>query len=204
MDRRMQSYASAPSKPANFPLACQQLEKNALPHVPRSFQILIPRILPALYEIRNNRSVGHVGGDVNPNRMDSVAVLSMCNWIMGELVRVYHCLNVDDAQRVVDALVEARIPLVWSDGSKKRVLKPSLSLPEQLLLLTATALAGVQVGELLKWSEAPNKAYFMKVLREQHKKRLIDFDESTGRVRILPPGSKAVEAIATLRLDSPN
>ena len=32
---------------------------------------------------------------------------------------------------------------------------------------------------------------------------LIDFDESTGRVRILPQGSKAVEVIATLKLDSP-
>ena len=184
-------------------MGCQQLEKNALPHVPRSFKILIPRLLPALYEVHNNRSVGHAGGDVNPNHMASVAVLSMCNWVMGELVRVYRDLNVDDAQRVVDALVEVRIPLVWSDGSKKRVLEPSLSLPEQLLLLIATALPDVQVDELLKWSEAPSKAYFMKVLRTQHKKRLIDFDESTGRIHILPSGSKAVEGIAALRLNSP-
>jgi hypothetical protein len=47
-------------------------------------------MLPALYEVRNNRNVGHTGGDVDPNHMDSVAVLSKCNWIMGELVRVYH------------------------------------------------------------------------------------------------------------------
>lgn len=69
-------YATAPSKPKDFVQACRNLEKNAFPHVPRSFQILIPRMLPVLYEIRNNRNVGHVGGDVDPNHMDSVAVLS--------------------------------------------------------------------------------------------------------------------------------
>ena len=76
------AYASSPKKPSNFKDACTKLESNS--GVPRSFQILIPRLLPALYEIRNNRSVGHVGGDVDPNHMDSAAVLAMCNWVMCE------------------------------------------------------------------------------------------------------------------------
>src|SRR6266478_1494776 len=71
-------FVAVPFKPGNFVEACRKLENNA--HVPRSFQILIPRMLPALYEVRNNRRVGHVGGDVDPNHMDSVAVLSTCNW----------------------------------------------------------------------------------------------------------------------------
>src|ERR1700683_4834624 len=71
------SYAAAPSKPKNFLEACKKLESNT--GVPRSFQILIPRLLPPLYEIRNNRNVGHVGGDVDPNFMDSSTVLSMAS-----------------------------------------------------------------------------------------------------------------------------
>ena len=35
----------------------------------------------------NNRNVGHVGGDVDPNHMDATGVLAQCNWVMGELVR---------------------------------------------------------------------------------------------------------------------
>ncbi len=54
------SYASAPVKPANFVDACRALEKNKLAHVPHSFQILIPRMLPVLYDVRNNRNVGRV------------------------------------------------------------------------------------------------------------------------------------------------
>ena len=73
-----------------FPDACRQLEANT--RVPYSFQILIPRALPALYDIRNNRGVGHAGEDVNSNHMDATLVLSMCNWIMAELVRVFHAL----------------------------------------------------------------------------------------------------------------
>src|SRR5712691_5512312 len=40
------SYAAAPGKPKNFLDACKKLEANA--GVPRSFQILIPRLLPPL------------------------------------------------------------------------------------------------------------------------------------------------------------
>jgi hypothetical protein len=187
------AYAATPSKPGNFEQACKRLENNA--QVPRSFQILIPRMLPALYEVRNNRSVGHIGGDVDPNHMDAIAVLSMCNWIMGELVRVYHALSVQEAQKVVDALAEVRIPVVWSDGPIKRLLIPSLKLPEQLLLLIATTFPQSSIAELQAWSEASDKKYFMKILRGLHKKRQIELDETAGTIGILPPGAKMIQDI---------
>src|SRR5690242_6672100 len=56
------SYGASPKKPRAFDQACKLLENNG--QVPRSFQILIPRLLPALFEVRNNRGVGHAGGDV--------------------------------------------------------------------------------------------------------------------------------------------
>lgn len=187
------SYSLKSQKPANFVQACRNLEMNALTHVPRSFQILIPRILPALYEIRNNRSVGHVGGDVDPNHMDSVAALSMCNWVMGELVRVYHGLSVAEAQQVIDAIAEIRVPAVWSDGTVKRVLQPALKLPDQVLLLIATSLPSVSSVDLLRWTEASDKKYFMKIVRALHKKRFIEFNESLDLTQILPPGAKYVQ-----------
>lgn len=189
------AYANSPKKPQDFVGACRKLESNALPHVPRSFQILIPRILPALYEIRNNRSVGHVGGDVDPNHMDSVAVLSMSNWTLGELVRVYHGLSITQAQQVVDALAEVRVPAVWSDGSVKRVLQPSLKLPDQILLLVATSLPSVTSSELIQWTEAADKRYFMKLIRLLHKKRFIEFTEATDRIQILPPGAQYIQQL---------
>jgi hypothetical protein len=183
-------YATAPFKPINIVDDCRKLENNS--KVPRSFQILIPRMLPVLYEIRNNRSVGHVGGDVDPNHMDAVAVLSMCNWIMAELVRVYHGLSIAEAQKVVDTLAEVRMPVIWTDGSVKRILQPKLKLNQQLLLLTATSAPDVATSQLIEWTEYKDGKYFMKTLRGLHKKRFVEFTESTGRVKILPPGTQFV------------
>lgn len=185
-------YAASPSKPASFADACKKLENNA--HVPRSFQILIPRMLPALYEVRNNRNVGHVGGDVDPNHMDSMMVLSMANWIMAELVRVFHGLTITEAQQVVDTLAEVRIPVVWSDGGGiKRVLRPELKLHEQILILVSVSVPDVTSKELMEWIEEDDKGYFVRTLRNLHKKRFVEFTESSNKVKILPPGAKFVQ-----------
>ncbi len=185
------NYPTTPSKPSNFVMACRQLENHN--NVPRSFQILIPRMLPALYEIRNNRGVGHVGGDVDPNYMDSTAVLGMANWIMAELIRVFHQLPVDEAQRAVDLLVERRVPLVWQTGNIKRILDPSLKLKDQVLLLMYSSSSAVATDDLIVWTGYKNIAYFRKLLRELHDSRLVELSADEKNVEILPPGSKYVE-----------
>lgn len=194
------TYSPAPSKPPNFVAACRALESNS--HVPRSFQILIPRVLPALYEIRNNRGVGHVGGDVDPNHMDANAVLSMASWTLAELLRVFHGLSVDGAQKIVDSMVERRMPLVWSHEDVKRVLDPKLPLKKQILLLLVTSPGEVSVSDLVRWTDCSDRAYFMKLLRRMHGDRLLELSTEGTMVRILPPGSAVAEslvaAVATL------
>ena len=133
-----------------------------------------------------------MGGDVDPNHMDAVAVLSMCNWIMGELVRVFHRLAITEAQKVVDVLAEVKMPVIWTDGTVKRILQPSLRLTEQLLLLIATSAPDVTATQLKEWTEYKDQKYFMRTLRLLHKNRLIEFTENTERARVLPPGTKFV------------
>ncbi|MES2266745.1 MAG: hypothetical protein V4520_08290 [Bacteroidota bacterium] len=186
-------YAPAPFKPSNFVDACKKLENNSA--VPRSFQILIPRMLPSLYEIRNNRNVGHVGGDVDPNLMDAQAVIAMCSWVMGELVRVLHNISIDKAQNTVDSISSRKIPLVWSVGDAKRVLKPSASLKDKILLLIGIDSSKTNVDELLRWIEYKNKNYFLKTLRALHKLRLIELSADGKFVEILPPGAIYLEKL---------
>lgn len=187
------TYAFGPFKPANMVDACRKLEKNA--HVPRSFQILIPRMLPCLYEIRNNRNVGHVGGDVDPNHMDATAVLSMCSWIMAELIRVLHDVSTQEAQEAVDALVERRVPLVWQIGDLKRVLNPKLPVRDQMLLLLASSSAPVAIEDLFNWLDYKDRGYFSKVLRELHQNRYIEVSKANKTAEILPPGAEYVAKI---------
>jgi hypothetical protein len=189
------TYPVAPFKPKDFVSACRILENNS--SEPRSFQILIPRTLPALYEIRNNRGVGHVGGDVDPNHMDATAVLSMCSWVMAELVRVLHGLSTEEAQELVDALVERRIPLVWHGSEMKRVLDPNLHLKDQLLLLIASSATSVSVDDLFSWLGYREKPYFMRLLRKMHADRIVELSGNESSVQLLPPGSAEVERIVT-------
>ena len=130
-------------------------------------------------------------------------MLSVCNWIMGELVRVYHSLTTTEAQAVVDALAEVRIPIVWTRGSIKRVLNPKLKLQEQILILAACTVPPATAVQLVAWIEYKATKYFMRTLRKLHKDRLLEFDEETGTVQILPPGGIAVqELVRTKNLHS--
>lgn len=187
------SYASSPNKPSNFVNACRQLENRT--GVPRSFQILIPRLLPALYEIRNNRGVGHVGGEVDPNFMDATAVVSMASWVVAELIRVLHGVSTSEAQQLVNHLVERRIPLIWKSDDVRRVLDPKLSLKDQILILLASSPNKVLADELIKWTDYDNRAYFNRLLRQLHKDRFVEFNETSQELELLPPGSDYVSEL---------
>lgn len=187
------AYATTPAKPPNFVNACRALENNT--GVPRSFQILIPRMLPALYEIRNNRNVGHVGSDVDPDFMDSSAVLATASWIMGELIRVFHGISTAEAQAIVDNLAERRLPLVWKSGDVRRVLKSDLPLKDQILLLVSSAPVRVTVDDLFTWTGYGKRGYFNRLLKRLHDQRLIEFHQAKGEVEMLPPGNEYVAAL---------
>jgi hypothetical protein len=186
-------YENKPLKPQNFVDACKRLENNN--NVPRSFQILIPRMLPALYEIRNNRNVGHVGGDVDSNSMDTITVVTTASWILGELIRVYHNVGISEAQKIVDFITNRKIPLVWETDSIKRVLNPSLSLKDQILLLICSNSTKTKTDDLLQWIECHDKGYFIRSLRQLHKNRMIELSAQEKEGEILPPGMILVERI---------
>jgi hypothetical protein len=181
-------------KPSNMVDACRALEKADDKKFPRSIRIQIPRVLVGLYEIRNNRGVGHVGGDVNPNHMDARVVLESAKWVMAELVRVFHKLSPPEATNVVDALVERTVPVVWEVGTGKRVLQPSLSKRDQTLLLLYSTAGPARVGDLCSWVEYANKTiYRSDVLEPAHRDRIIEYDRKSDLVHLSPKGVQYVE-----------
>lgn len=180
------------SKPGNMVDACRNLEKETA--LPRSLRIQIPRMLTGLYEFRNNRGVGHVGGDVDPNHMDAVVVLAMAKWVVAELVRVFHDVDTAEATAVTDALVEREVPLIWATGDKKRVLNPKLTLRQKTLLLLYGEAGPVAEGDLVAWVEPSRPSdYRRDVLRRGHKDKLLEYDERGGTVEISRLGARIVE-----------
>ena len=192
------------SKPANMARECQAIEKEPSDNTrlgDRSLRILIPRVLPMLYEIRNNRGVGHVGGDVSANHMDAEAIRSMASWIMAELVRIFHNVTVEQAQQVIDALVERKLPVVWDLGDVKRVLDPKMTAKNQALVFLYHNTGWVLASDLVKWIEYSNATVFRRtVLIPLHKARLIEFDSVKAQAKISPRGAAEVEkTLLTIR-----
>jgi hypothetical protein len=186
------SYPSHASKPRNFLVSCQALEQKTT--LPRSFRILIPRLLPALYEVRNNRGVGHVGGDVDPNFMDSSLVLATTGWIVSELIRVLHSLTLEEAQQIVSRLTSHKSPAVWVSSATRRVLVSNLTLKEKVLVLVGSNEEPTAFDDLVAWIEDSNKAYVKRIVNSMHKSRLLEFEKS-GQIELLPPGVSKLQEI---------
>ncbi|WP_100490728.1 hypothetical protein [Mycobacteroides abscessus] len=189
------NYPSSASKPSNMKASCEALEQIGA-QFPRSVRITIPRILVPLYEVRNNRGVGHIGGDVNSNHMDAEFVLHSAQWVMAELVRIFHGLTVDEATAAVDALVERTAPTIWKIGDKKRVLRTELPLADKALLLVYSTVGSVEDKVLGDWLELDSKAlsnFKARVLKPLHAKKWIEYAKD-GSVTLSPNGTADVEA----------
>jgi hypothetical protein len=185
------AYAAKASKPRNFEAACKALENRT--GYPDSARITIPRVLFALYEIRNRRGVGHVGGDVDANHMDAEFVLAAAKWIVAELIRLFHSTDVKTATEVVDALVDRSIPIIWEVDGMKRVLKPSLALADQTLLLLYADPSPISDKLLAEFLEQDRLANYRRVLDRLHKARMVEWDRTTGMVTLGPLGRRDVE-----------
>jgi hypothetical protein len=193
-------FPSKASKPNNMVDACKALEQADRAKFSRSVRIQVPRMLVALYEVRNNRGVGHVGGDVDPNLMDATAVVAMSRWIVAEIVRVFHAVTVDEAQDLVETIVERTLPIIWKIGDVVRVLKPKMAAKDKALVLLYHARAWVDEDTLRAWAEYANSSMFRSILKQCHKEKLIEYDGDKRRATLSPPGIAYVEESISLEL----
>jgi hypothetical protein len=185
------AYAARATKPPRFETACKALENRT--GYPDSARLTIPRVLFALYEIRNRRGVGHVGGDVDANHMDAEFVLAAAKWVVAELIRLFHNTDVDTATEVVDALVDRTLPLIWEVDGVRRVLDTTLPLAEQSLVLLYADPSPISEKDLATYLEQDRLANYRRVLDKLHKSRMVEWNKATGMVTLSPLGRQDVE-----------
>lgn len=182
-------------KIGNFGDECRRLITSSNGAVNESLRLVIPRALVYVYTMRSKRGIGHVGGDVDANRIDAVTIAQTCDWIICELIRCFHGLSLEEAQDLVDGLTIRSVPEVWEVGGKKRILKKGLPFKDQVLLLCYQDPSSAILSEdLFDWVEYSNFSVFKnKVLAPLHKERLIEYDQSADCVTISPLGAKDVQ-----------
>lgn len=162
-----------------------------------SEKLIIPRCLVFLYTMRNQRGIGHIGGDVDPNQIDAATMGRAADWVICELIRVHHALSLEEAQDIVDSVSVRTIPDVWEVAGKRRVLREGMKTKDEALLLLYSASEGLVLTEdLVEWVEYSNASVFKSnILSRLHKDRMLEWNRDEDSIVLSPKGAKYVEDI---------
>lgn len=167
-----------------------------------SLRIRIPRVLHSIYDVRNNRDAAHLTSDVDPNLADSKLVVANADWVVAELVRLYHDVGLDEAQARVDGLVKRHVPAIEMFGDTPKVLRPDLASAEQMLLiLYHLDERGATTEEIADWLRIKRTHNARRTLRDLDQRREIHLDDTDDRAVITRRGIKTVEEEIGLTAD---
>jgi hypothetical protein len=161
-----------------------------------SYRILIPRVLRAIYGIRNKRGVGHLGL-ISPNEMDATLVLYNVKWVVAEILRLESGLQPVETQAAISDVVERETPLLWKEGSIVRVSRKGMPAREQILLLLYDKSPQTE-DELREQCEYDHPSNFRKILKRLHADKLIFFAPDANCV-LMPAGVGAAQSIGSKR-----
>jgi hypothetical protein len=198
--RLLQNDLTGSHTPFGQPLPNFISECERLSHLPKtagveSLRVVIPRALAFLYTLRSKRGIGHVGGDVDANAIDGATVARLADWIVCELIRVFHKLSLEEAESLVASISSRDLPDIWEVAGKKRVLRSDLDFKQKtLLLLYSSVEAAVLAEDLFLWAKYSDLSmYKHNVLRPMDHANLVEYDTDTQSVIISPLGVKQVE-----------
>ena len=62
-------------------------------------------------------------------------MVGVLDWVLAELIRLHHNVPADEAQKIVEQLVERRAPVVEDFDGFLKVLKPDLARGDHCLVL---------------------------------------------------------------------
>ena len=86
-------------------------QKPAAAGIPDTIKLTIPRACRFAYEIASNRGARHDADEIDANEMDANTVVSLCSWVLSEMVRFSQKgLDLAEAQKIVEGLMRRKFP----------------------------------------------------------------------------------------------
>jgi len=161
--------------------------------LPEGIRFFIPQLVRVLLDIRNKRNVAHVGGEVSPNYSDSLFVSHSADWILVELIRNYHTNSIDEARKIVESIIETKIPVITEVDGFIRVQNTKLKADQKtLLILYYKQPNKVSDADLMKWIRYANPSrYRSEILKSLDDEAFIHYEKDL--CVILPKGILYVE-----------
>jgi hypothetical protein len=159
-----------------------------------SVRLHIPRTLRLIYDIRNKRDAAHLADGIDPNMQDATLVVRNMEWVLAELVRLYHKVPPDEAQKILTDLVTKEIPVIQLFEDFPRVLRDLRASDHTLVLLYWRGAKGASFAELSAWVRSSMRANLRRTLTALDKKNLV---HSSGTCWFITfAGEQKVEAAA--------
>lgn len=160
----------------------------------KSLRIRIPRILLSIYDVRNGRDAAHLTDEVDPNLADATLVVANADWVLAELVRLFHEVDLDEAQARVDGLVRRKVPAIEMFGDVPKVLRPDLKNPaKMLLILYHLDERGASTEEVATWLKIKRTHNARATVRKLDDRAEIHFNVDEDRSYITRRGIRTVE-----------
>jgi hypothetical protein len=160
---------------------------------PDAIRLHIPRTLKLVYDIRNKRDAAHLADGIDPNLQDATLVIGNMDWVVAELVRLYHNVSADEAQMIIENLVTKEVPAVEEIDGQPVVLTDLKPRDQALLMLYRAGTAGATLEELAGWLRT-RKDHLRDRLAALDAQRLILLHPRTGRYHITAKGRHEVES----------
>lgn len=154
----------------------------------------IPRLVLFVLGVRNKRGIAHLS-KIDTNHIDAVILERSITWIMAELIRLHHKCDFRDAQSILDKIVEHSVPVVWTNGSSRKVLRTDLKYADKVLVLLAqNPRSACTVKQILSESGYSHSTHFRsKILVPLDKQAYIHFDTEADEITLTPKGMAYIE-----------
>lgn len=131
---------------------------------PESVRLHIPRTLRLIYDVRNKRDIAHLADGIDPNQQDATLVVRNMEWVLAELVRLFHSITPAEAHGIIVDLVSKDVPLIQEFDGFPRVLKQLRASDHFLALLYWRGAKGATLEELKTWARPPMRSQIRRTL----------------------------------------
>lgn len=108
--------------------------ENASTSLGDGIRIIIPRVIRAVYSFRNKRSVAH-SHDIDPSFIDAEFCLASLDWIMAELLRLFHNFSEEQIRSIMRGLFTKKVPVMQKIGDAFLILDKKMSARNSILLI---------------------------------------------------------------------
>lgn len=155
------------------------------------YRIVIPRILYAMYCLRNKRGMIHKS-HIDPNKMDATVLLGNTKWVLSELFRLASTLPFEETSAAIDSIMSRETSVIWDTGSSLRILDTKMHTKDKILCLLYIR-DNQSEAELRNSTEYKNSSVFRKHLKALHKEKLIEYSEE--KCMLSPVGILRAESL---------